>query len=120
YNIENRNKIVVVRARSIKSLWMLCRFKYIFYTHGFYTFVKSNKNRYVVNLYHGMPIKNLGGYDKRSKNAYSFFDYTVATSKEYENIISAVFCVDKQKILTTGLPRNDALVSVDQHQANKI
>lgn len=115
FNSLSENKITFCKRKSLKGLFYFLTSSYIFQTHGGYSFVNKKNGRVVVNLWHGMPIKNIGYLDKRIKCYPFYFDYTISTSPFYTKVLSEVFNIEKNQILELGLPRNDSLVKKDKN-----
>lgn len=94
-----------VRKDSLKGwLWFLTA-RYAFFTHR--CFMRSFPPNVVsVNVWHGMPIKRIGWLldDDPAVAAR----YTLATSPFWAEIVDAAMR-PWERVLTTGLPRNDRL-----------
>jgi CDP-glycerol glycerophosphotransferase len=99
--------INVVTKNSILGIWYYFRSKFVFYTHGVYLGVKIPKNHIVINLWHGMPLKNIGFLDGKEVVAKS--SLAISTSKIYQDIISKSFDLSLENVLITGQPRCDLL-----------
>lgn len=79
----------------------------------------GHKNRVLINLWHGMPIKHVGikGYSGLSKlrvylqlKMYSkYYSAFCVTSKRFIPIVKESFLIDEDKIKVLGQPRNDLL-----------
>lgn len=111
-NISNDNKINIIKRWSVKGLMAFSSAKFVFHTHGTYYFIKKSFNApTIVNLWHGMPIKAIGLLDKVEDKNFCYSDYSIATSNSYRKIISNAFNLPIDKVLVTGLPRNDVLYS---------
>jgi CDP-glycerol glycerophosphotransferase len=107
--LKKHFKIKVIKLKSFLGILNYMTSKYIFYTHGALNGIECLNKQTVVNLWHGMPLKNIGYLDNKTEEDVAHFTYTIATSEEFQNIISKVFGVDKNKVLITGLPRNDRM-----------
>jgi CDP-glycerol glycerophosphotransferase (TagB/SpsB family) len=81
--------------------------KYILFTHGLYKGIKSKRQK-TINIWHGMPVKKIGGYEGKEVPE---FDYVLCTSKFWIPIISTAFYCNQNKVKNLGLPRNDLLSS---------
>ena len=59
---ENRlaADVYFVKKNSLLGMFYYVRSRYVFFTHGIFLGVRVPKNHIVVNLWHGMPIKNIG------------------------------------------------------------
>lgn len=99
-----------VKKNSIVGLYYLFRSSKIYYTHGIFGFFKviDENKQLVINLWHGMPIKNIGYLD--GKSIVSNFHYVLSSSPFFVSIISKAFGVRKDKVLIDTLPRNKILL----------
>lgn len=118
----NYNKVNVTKRWSIKGLLAFSSARYVFHTHGTYFYIKKAFNApTIVNLWHGMPIKAIGLLDNTQNKNFCYSDYSIATSDSYREIISNAFNVPINRVLSTGLPRNDVLYSgVDSSVCDKV
>lgn len=72
--------------------------------------VRPAPGQTVVNLWHGMPLKTIGALEKGvSFDGKCYFDYTIATSEFYSEIMQRCFKVGPEKVLVTGQPKSDKL-----------
>lgn len=67
---------------------------------------KRNKYQFRVHLTHGAPIKFVRNYC----DACGEVDYVIQISDYFEKITCELFHVSKDKVVTTGYPRNDILL----------
>lgn len=107
--LQNTFGIKVLKKNSLIGLLNYMTSKYIFYTHSPFNGVECLSKQIVVNLWHGMPLKNIGYLDNKAQKDIPHFTYTIATSIKFQEVISKVFGVNKNKVLITGLPRNDEM-----------
>lgn len=77
-----------------------------------YYIKKMNKNQMRIHLTHGMPIKLTYEYCSQSGE----FDYATVTSDYFIEAYENLFKVEKNKILITGYPRNDAIFNGDKKE----
>ena len=96
--------INILKKKTIKGIWMFLRAKYIVTTHGYFGGVKSGRGQIQINLWHGCGYKDITNHDRTFIG-----DYTIATSEFYSHIQARVFDLPLNKVLVTGLPRNDLL-----------
>jgi len=75
---------------------------------------KHNKDQFRIHLTHGMIIKIASDYCNRAGD----FDYLVQTSDFFSDILCDLFLTTKDKIVTTGFPRNDDLFFSDTNWNN--
>ena len=103
------NVKIIYKYSLLRGVWAFLRSQKVFYTHGLFSELEPVKGQQVINLWHGMPVKSLGLLDK--KISVPKFDFIIATSFFYKNIMAKCFGVEENKVLVTGLPRNDILLS---------
>ena len=118
FQLLRKNNIKVYKRNSIKGLIEFCRAKYIVSTHAQFANLK-NHNQVYINLWHGMPLKNIGFLEKKEivgekylieeKKKFAKMDYIISTSKTTRLAMSSVFYTDIRCIHVTGQPRNDFL-----------
>ena len=109
-NVDNTvlNNILFVNRLSIYGLLQFVKSKYVFFTHGIINDLKVSKNQILVNVWHGMPVKTIGGLASNDITACS---YAIATSTFYQKIMAKAFHLDTKNILLTGQPRCDLLLA---------
>jgi CDP-glycerol glycerophosphotransferase (TagB/SpsB family) len=108
--LENVDRINILRAKSLKSIYYLITSKYIFFTHG--TVLNSFSNKQIsFNLWHGYPYKAIGIF---LGHTGILADYTASTSSHCQEIFSKIFDVDLNSVKITGFPRNDRLFGFDR------
>lgn len=96
---------------SIKAFYYFARAKYVFTTHGIYSFLDLGKRNNIVNLWHGMPLKTIGSMDLQGngKNPTKA-DYLIATSIFFQELMAKSFNnMSIERVLLTGQPRNDLM-----------
>lgn len=109
--------------KSIPGLYNIFRSKCIIGTHNHYCGIKA-KNQYLVNLWHGVPLKAMGYVDRlETENALRAFkeggdadDVLVTTSSIVRNVMVTSFLIDPRKVVITGQPRNDYLFMNSEQQ----
>ena len=115
WDVENPQKIKmkhpelkVVRHKSLKSLWTLCRSKYIIRTHSLWGGIYVPGRQIMCYSYHGMGFK---GFEPDIKNNYphNSFEHFNVTSEFYAKMFSDALNADIDRFDITGLPRNDYL-----------
>ncbi|MGY5266268.1 CDP-glycerol glycerophosphotransferase family protein [Paraclostridium bifermentans] len=110
--------INVYKRNSIRGLLEFCTSKYIVGTHAQLANLKNYNQKYI-NLWHGMPLKNIGfleneekvgsKYLNLEKKKFDQMDYIIATSKTMRLAMASVFYSDIRNVFITGQPRNDFL-----------
>jgi len=92
--------------------------KYVFVSHSPYdAYITNNKDRYIINLWHGVPFKKIGllipgiSPKKREKtiSENKIIDMLISSSKKDQEIMAEVFGIEKEKVKITGLPRYEFL-----------
>lgn len=101
-----------IKRKSFKGILKFLQAKYIFCTHGINSFIKTNSNQVIVNLWHGMPLKKIGYLDgKEDKKVYKS-DFLISTSIFFQKIMESAF--KSNNVLISGQPRNDLLIGDDE------
>lgn len=107
--LGTEHKVQVAGKRTLLGLFLFLRSKYVFHTHGHYHFFKGSKNRTIVCLWHGMPLKTIELLDPSARRSPFHSDYAIATSEFFQKVMAQAFGMPESRVLVTGLPRNDAL-----------
>ncbi|MDP5266906.1 CDP-glycerol glycerophosphotransferase family protein [Shouchella clausii] len=107
------------KKMSIKGLYYFCSAKYVFSSHGILEKINL-KNQTRVNLWHGMPIKNIAKLDGKAVNEIHVGDFFISTSSFYRDIMAKSFNVSIDKVNITGQPRNDYLFQAGERQKIKL
>lgn len=105
----NRNTKFVKRG-GIADIYYSVTSRFIFITHGHFL-RRTPSNQVCVNLWHGIPFKRIGmmqGSDGRSDT------FLVATSDFTREILAHSFGLPEEKIVITGQPRTDRMLSADR------
>jgi CDP-glycerol glycerophosphotransferase (TagB/SpsB family) len=61
-----------------------------------------------------MPIKAVGALDGKSRSDLPFMNYSIATSEYFADLIAKAFYLPLDRVLITGLPRNEWLFSHEE------
>lgn len=106
---------------SIRGIYYFSRARYVFCTHGLYSFIDLQQGLKIVNLWHGMPLKTIGCLDPQSGGVNpTKADYLIATSPVFQKIMSKAFnAMPVERVLLTGQPRNDLLFEPTDFFANR-
>lgn len=102
-------KIHFSRLYSLRGIWAYLRAFAVFYTHGALFNYAPPKRKLVVNLWHGMPIKKIWRGVPGSELPMSTF--LVSTSSFFSDVLMKASGFGPERLLATGLPRNDFLTS---------
>lgn len=92
---------------SLRGIWAYLRSGYVFYTHGALFNYAPPKRKLVVNVWHGMPIKKIWRGVPGSELPLSTF--LISTSVFFSNVLMRASGFGPERLLATGLPRNDFL-----------
>lgn len=117
--IESFNKLIknyttstnykIFKKSSLKGLLCFFRSKFVFHTHGIFNQLPLLKNQVNINLWHGMPLKNIGHLDNNLIVPKT--NFTIATSNKFREIMQGAFKLKKEQVIVSGLPRNDFMLS---------
>ncbi len=117
-NLHNLKEIGIKAfyERDFFGIFYILRSKFIIGTHSDYCSIKSN-NQYLIDLWHGMPLKAMGFSDNLEtphtlKSIYQVGksdNFLIASSRIMKNALIASFLIDPRKVIITGQPRNDKL-----------
>lgn len=112
----------VIKTRSIKGFLVLLRARNFVISHGLSDFGSYKilaKMNHVVNVWHGISIKNIHVLDRkvgrkkiasRLKNEMRYYKAMIASSDIDRYATSAFHRVDARNIYITGLPKTDQYV----------
>jgi len=106
-NYTESTHFLILKKKSLLGIYHFCKSKYIFHTHGIFNKLPLSKQQVNINLWHGMPLKNIGFLDGNANTQKS--NYTIATSIFFKEIMGKAFQLKNKKVLVTGQPRNDFL-----------
>ena len=108
-NYTKSSNYLIIRKKSFLGVYYFCKSKYVFFTHGLFNDINLSKKQVNINLWHGMPLKNIGHLDNNNRVPKS--NFVIATSTFFQEIMSKAFLIKKENVLITGQPRNDFLLS---------
>ncbi|MDD3602585.1 MAG: CDP-glycerol glycerophosphotransferase family protein [Sulfurovum sp.] len=106
-----KNHIRCIQYKSIQGLFFYLKAKVIIYTHGIYSFLGKKNNGLIVNIWHGMPLKNIGTYKNVPKDELPKFDIILADREEFISVMAKAFAVDECSVIALPSPRIDSLVN---------
>ena len=111
--------IKIIKKNSFKGLFYYYKANFIFTTHGMFEGLPLRKKQIKINLWHGMPIKNIGNLDNyNSVNLVTH--YTISNGKAFDDSISKIFNITENNIIKVGSPRNDVLFEDSDFTFKKI
>ncbi|MFS2000999.1 CDP-glycerol glycerophosphotransferase family protein [Vibrio breoganii] len=101
----------LVKKNTLKGILCVFFAKKIYYTHGLFSFFRllPEERQLVVNLWHGMPLKNIGYLDGKGDVPKSH--YLLSTSDQFQLIMATAFNMPLSRVIVSGLPRNDLLLT---------
>ncbi len=118
HGLDSR-QVVIADKRSMRGFVLFLMSHVVFHTHGVYPFVRSSHRRVVVNLWHGMPIKQIGALNVRTPNPYpTYGDLHIASSQVFRYIIAAAFSASPERVIVVRPPRVDGLVEYSSRAAD--
>ena len=90
--------------------------KIFIFTHGPFDYSpylpKKIYNRILINLFHAIAVKKVGHHncnDPKSSKTSKDWDYFLVSSEFESEFIEKAYCLEKNKIINFGQPRNDIL-----------
>jgi len=115
-----------IHRSSYKLIYLVMRAKFLFIVSSIENICKYSigYNAIVINLWHGTPIKKIwfdclnkdNEYYEYWKSEIDSWDYFVAPNQNLVNMFTKAGNFDKDKILVSGLPRNDILFKAKNNQ----
>ena len=108
-NYTTSKNFKIYKKKSLLGLYYFSKSKYVFHTHGVFNDITLSKKQINVNLWHGMPLKNIGHLDNNKRVPKS--NYVISTSKLFQEIMSKAFDLDMENVINSGQPRNDFIFS---------
>jgi len=114
HRLSNLN-LQILKHSTIQAVSAYLLSRYVFFTHGLYTHPfwenqKPPQKKIVVNLWHGMPFKQLW---KPLGDPAAPAHALLATSDVFQEILSTLSGMPEETVWVTGLPRNDMLFYKD-------
>ena len=93
---------------SLEGFWAFLRARWVFYTHGAFFSYTPPCRKWVINLWHGMPVKRIwrgipGSYVPQAS-------LLASTSEFFSDVLMKAGGFDRSRLLLSGLPRNDFLL----------
>lgn len=110
-NYAIKNDILFIKKKSLPGFYHYLTAKFVFSTHGLYRKFGRIKGHNTINLWHGMPIKNIENLDRNNNSIPDSSNMYIVTSKFYQEKFTKIFNVESSSIFVTGLPRNDFLIN---------
>lgn len=96
--------------KSLLGIYYFVHAKYVIKTHSIFDNAFNKKKQIVLYCMHGMPIKGLNkNVDTSKLKDYNFCSIYPVTSKNYYEIINDIQKIPREKMINSGLPRNDFL-----------
>lgn len=106
--IEKEYPGVIVRNRkSIMAIYDYYSCEKFFFTHSLYSSLLTINKEKRINLWHGMPLKNIGNLQTNAPKTTVSSDFIISTSPLFQKLMAKAFDHPLEKVLITGMPRND-------------
>ena len=101
----------------LKLLFWYFRSEIIIETHTVQIKMRPTKGQYVLQIWHGTPIKRLVHQTHKNfkRNLASFYTNIVFPCPRYKQEFKQLFGAKDEQMLLTGYPRNDLLFSRDHN-----
>lgn len=100
-------RVEYTRLHSMSGIWAYLRSSFVFYTHGALFNYAPPKRKLVVNLWHGMPIKKI--WQGVPGSVLPLSTFLISTSPFFSDVLMRASGFGPERLLATGLPRNDFL-----------
>ena len=103
------DNIQYYKKNSLLGFYHIFTSKTVYFTHGLFGFfkVQEESKQKVINLWHGMPLKNIGLLD--GKKVPVSCHKVLSTSVLFQRLMAKAFGLKIEDVLLSGLPRNDIL-----------
>jgi CDP-glycerol glycerophosphotransferase (TagB/SpsB family) len=111
------SNIKCVKKYSFVGVWTFFRSKYVFFTHNHYPGAKVYSTQIIVNLWHGMPIKDIGKFDNNSIIPKA--TYTLASCDYFKNYFSKAFEMPLNAVINVAHPRLKSFINPDKNIINQ-
>jgi len=123
--VEGKNTVIIPMG-SWRAVWFLLRAKVVFVQHSIWLDLLRAKfqihhprGREVIQLWHGVPIKDLshkntGIINERSKLEMKNYKVITSSSTDKKNMKKAFWGVKEENFWITGIPRNDFLIMEEE------
>ena len=95
YGVDNFEDTLFLKRISLKGFLHFMKSKYIFCTHGLNSFIELTEEQTAINLWHGMPLKNIGALDGKEDKFIYKSNFNIATSELFKDIIDKSFKAKK-------------------------
>ena len=120
-SINDYDKYKTANYRNVKFIsntkGVLCYFRagFVFYCFGKIP-IEVGKNQKVVQMWHGCPYKAPDeGMLKGHSFKKNYYTYVISSSNHFVPVWSYAFSVPQEKVVVTGIPRNDVLYKNNPH-----
>lgn len=118
---ERGHSLQIVDWKRPQAYIAYLRSSVVFHTHGVFNFSRPQRDRTVVSLWHGMPIKVIGALERGGPWRHDVGgDLHIATSRLFRYVIAAAFDAPVDRVLLTGLPRADVLKGIADPEHDKV
>lgn len=112
----DREHVRVLARKSLAGVWAYLTSRYVFFTHGCYSFPVLSSRQIIVNLWHGMPFKRNAYLDPANPRALVPRSHkTIAADESWRPIVAQAFGLEERDVILTPHPRLDRLASPSVH-----
>jgi hypothetical protein len=103
------NRVVRVRKMSLRGLVAYVLADAVFFTHGLYAEPRSVRRKPTVNVWHGEGMKRNPVFYPGRRAGGPAQDFLVGLTERYSSLTARHLSLPAERVLMSGLPRNDAL-----------
>lgn len=105
-----RPHVRIAHRFSFYGAWLYFRSRYVFFTHGLYSFCKPKQTQIVMNLWHGMPIKNIGYLDGKDSDNVVGAHYAIADNSFFQKVMAEAFGLPENRVFASLHPRLEGML----------
>lgn len=104
---EYKNKRVkFIKKNSWLGMHHYLTASFSFSDHGIFNKIPLWLSPKKIELWHGMPLKQIGNYNEQNT---IFFHKTISTAPIFDEVLNKAFGIKDENLISCGLPRNDKL-----------
>ncbi|EMF0259313.1 CDP-glycerol glycerophosphotransferase family protein [Enterococcus hirae] len=110
-------KVKFIQKNSFIGMYHYLTATFSFSDHGIFNNVPKVFSPKKIELWHGMPLKQIGNYHEKNT---IFFDKTISTSPIFDEVLSKAFGITNHELIYSGLPRNDKLFIKNSYNISQL
>ncbi len=112
----DREHVRILTRKSAQGIWAYLTSRYVFFTHGCYSFPCLSARQVIINLWHGMPFKRIAYLDPANPRALVPRSHkTIASGESWRPIVAQAFGLAESDVILTPHPRLDRLAEPSAH-----